>query len=652
MKSFYLICSILFVLNIHSQSDFNSENFIVTRSELETISYEKDSTANALVIYEYGNSYVDNRDFRLKTEVKKKIKIFNKQAFNKATIEIYLYNKGNKSEKVSDIMATTYNIENGLVTKTQLNKNDIIEQVYNENNTIIKFTFPNLKEGSVVNYSYMIDSPFMFKYKGWDFQEDIPKLYSEYNTSIPGNWEYNIRLVGYLKLANMEESIVKTCLEAGNGGKANCINTIYKMKDIPAFIMEDYMTTKENYLSRLEFELKTFKDFRGLTNNYTKTWKTVQTEIKTDKNLGKQLGNNSFPKELIKGSTLNETDALKKATEIYKTVQTNYTWNGKFNIWNDVSVKNLVNNNSGKVSEINILLYNLLESQDFDVTPILLSTRENGLPTKLYPVITDFNYLILQIKIDGVTYLLDATDKYLEFGQLPFRCLNQYGYLLDFKTYGSWVDLNPTKLSTIHHRIDLKLGNNEVLSGNINATTTGYHALPLKKAYYENETEYLKYYKEKYPPITFINHTVTSEDKTSYDFLEEFDIEYQTENIGGNLYINPFFFKSMDENPFKLQERTYPIDFGFKDAYLYTLKIDLNENYEVIELPEQANISLPNNKGLLTFTTKVVDNDILLYFKFNFREPIYGPEYYESLKIFMGNIVDIQKNSIIVLKHK
>ncbi|PWK19523.1 DUF3857 domain-containing protein [Xanthomarina spongicola] len=652
MKKPYLICAILLSINIYSQSVFNSENFTVTSADLETNFYEKDSTANALVLYEYGNSYVDDRDFRLKTEIKKKIKIFNKQGFNKATIQIYLYNKDRRREKVTNIMATTYNVENGLVTKTQLNENDIIEEVYNENNSIIKFTFPNLKEGSVINYSYMIDSPFMFKYKEWDFQEDIPKLYSEYNTSIPGNWEYNIRLVGYLNLTNMEESIEKTCLEVGNGGKANCINTIYRMKDIPAFIMEDFMTTKENYLSRLEYELKTFKDFRGLTNNYTKTWKTVHSEIKSDKNLGKQLGNNSYTKELLPRNITDELDVLKKATDIYKYVQTNYTWNEKYSIWNDVSVKDLINNKSGKVSEINMLLYNLLESQDFDVTPILISTRDNGLPTKLYPVISDFNYLIVQIKINDNTYLLDATDKYLAFGQLPFRCLNQYGHLLDFKTNGYWIDLNPTNITTTHYRVDLKLEDDDILLGKINANTTGYHALPIKKKYYDNKIDYLKKYKEKYHSITFLNHTVSSEDKTSYEFLEEFEIEYQAENIGGNLYINPFLFKLMDENPFKLQERTYPIDFGFKDTYLYTLKIDLNENYDVLETPEDLNIGLPNNKGLLIFTTKVVDNSILMYFKFNFKEAIYNPDYYESLKMFMGTIIDVQKNSLLVLKHK
>jgi hypothetical protein len=190
------------------------------------------------------------------------------------------------------------------------------------------------------------------------------------------------------------------------------------------------------------------------------------------------------------------------------------------------------------------------------------------------------------------------------------------------------------------------------LVGSINTTATGYHALPLKKSYYSNKINYLKHYQDKYNSITFTDHKVTSEGKTSFEYQEEFAIEYPTENINGNLYINPFLFKLMDKNPFKSKERTYPIDFGFEDVFLYTLRLDLNNNYEVIELPEEVKITLPNNKGLLIFSTKKVEDSVILYFKFNFKETIYNPEYYESLKKFMGTIVDAQKNSLIVLKHK
>ena len=186
-----------------SQSKFYSESYRVVLADIETNTFEKDTTANALVIYEQGNSYVDRRDYDLRTEIKHKIKILNQEGFNQANVTIPLYKKdGNSYESVDKIIATTYNMINGKVVKTKLDEKDIFEEEYSENITLVKFTLPNIKAGSVITYSYTLRSPFMFKYKGWEFQGEIPKLYSEYKTSIPGNWLYHIKLVGYKKYDN------------------------------------------------------------------------------------------------------------------------------------------------------------------------------------------------------------------------------------------------------------------------------------------------------------------------------------------------------------------------------------------------------------------------------------------------------------------
>ncbi|MGM5471055.1 DUF3857 domain-containing protein [Flavobacteriaceae bacterium LMO-SS05] len=652
MKRLIILLCLFVALSIKAQSGFNSENASVTRGDLETNIYEKDTTANAVVLYEYGNSYVDNKTFRLQTEVIKKIKILNKKAFEKATITEYLYYDNNKKISMNDIFATTFNLENGSMTSVRLDKKDIFEEQYNDHYTVIKFTLPNIKEGSVIVYSYRLSSPFMYKYKEWRFQDDIPKLYSEYNASIPGNWDYNIKLVGYKKLFKNESKLKLKCLDGGNGAYADCTDFVYVMKDIPAFIEEEYMTTKDNYLSRIEYELKTFKSFDGRVENITKSWKTVDSEIKTDNDLGRQLGKSSMLKELMDDAIKNEPNPLKKATAIYKYVQENYTWNGKYEIFTDVSVKDLIKNKSGKVSEINMLLHNLLDEYGIEVMPVLLSTRNNGFPTQVYPVISDFNYLIVQATINNKNYLLDATDDYLSFGEIPYRCLNHYGRLMDFKKGSYYIDIEPEKSSIIHQRVELVLDENKILKGKIESKSTGYHALPLKKEYFSNKSRYLKVYENKYNNITFLDHSVTDEDKTSFEFLETFDVEYNPDHIVGNLYINPFLFKFFTENPFKLQERTYPIDFGYKDAFLYSLKINYNDNYEVIESPGDFAYPLPNNKGMIVLSSKVRDHSVLLYLKFNFNEALYGPEYYDSLKKFFSKIVDIQKNTLIILKKK
>ena len=653
MKTYYfLLCLITPFLYVFSQTEDKSYNYRVNLSELKMTSYEKDSTANAVVLYEYGNSFFDKNDFVLKTEEKRKIKILNREGFDKANITIYLYNSNQRKEKVKKITATTYNLIDGKVTTTKLKEANIFEEKYNENYTLVKFTLPNIKEGSVINYSYTIISPFMFKYKGWEFQDDIPKVYSEYRTSIPANYEYNIKLVGGKKLFINEQDIQPNCLEGSNGAYAGCTNSIYAMKDIPAFIEEDYITSKSNYLARIEYELKIFQGFDGVINNYTKTWKTVDKEFRTDKDIGRQLSKSIKLKDLLSDAIINENDIYKKASAIYSYVQEHYTWNGDYKIFKDVSIKDLIKNKSGNVSSINILLHSLLKEANIDAKPVLISTRNNGFPTKIFPVISDFNYLIVQATIDDKTYLLDATDNYLSFGEIPFRCLNSYGRLMDFKNGSEWIEIAPNGLSTIQFRAELNIDKNENITGTVNSKKTGYHALNSRKKYYQNSDTYITDLENKYPNIGISNHNLTSEGKTNPNFIETYNIEYHPDESGDNIYLNPFFTTFFKENPFKLQERTYPIDFGYKDTYYYVLKLNFGNAYTVLEKPENSSFALPNNKGNVIFSSAVDKNVINIMLKISFKDTIYLPEYYPYLKDFMSKIVDIQTNSLILLKKK
>ncbi|GAA3628856.1 DUF3857 domain-containing protein [Flavivirga jejuensis] len=652
MKQIPLYFLLLTNLILFSQSNFNSESYKITLEDLETNTFKKDSTANAIIVYKYGNSFVDRSDYDLRTEVKQKIKILNKEGFNKATVTIHLYNNGNKKERVEQIIATTYNLEDGNITTTRLLKKDIFREKYDENHSFVKFTLPNIKEGSIITYSYKLISPFMFNYKGWDFQSDIPTLYNEYRTSIPANWHYNIKLVGDKKLTINTSEVKKNCLEY-RGGSAGCVNSVYAMKDIPAFIEEDYMTSKSNYLARVEYELQTFKSFDGSVYNYAKTWKTVDHEFKTDGDVGRQLRKPINIKDILPLEIINENDLLKKAKAIYSYVQENYTWNGDYNIFKDVSIKDLIKNKSGNVSSINILLHNLLKESNINVKPVLLSTRENGFATKIFPVISEFNYLITQVTINDEIYYLDATDSYLNFDDIPFRCLNGYGRLMDFKNGSEWVDIKPSKASNVFYKVELHLNENETISGSITSKRTGYHALNYKKSYYQNSDAYVEKLENKFPYLDISDFEVTSDGVTSLDFKESYRIDYNYEDTGDYIYLNPFFVKFFNENPFKLQERSYPIDFGYKDTYFYLFKFHLDDDtYTMVESPKDKNIALPNNSGRITFSTKVLGDFINIMLKISFNKAIYEAEYYPYLKEFMSKIVDIQTNSLILLKKK
>lgn len=620
----------------------------VYKSDLKQTSYAKDSTANALIIYDYGNSFVDNNTFWLRVQIKQKIKILRTEGIERGEFEVKLYKGKSSEEEIKDIKGTTYNLENDEIVRTELTPDAIFEEE-NEKYTLVKFVLPNVKVGSVITVSYETQSQFIAKYQPWYFQGQDPVLYSEYNTSIPGNYEYHIKLVGSIPLDTHDVSLEKECLKGANGTSADCSISKYIMKNIPAYQPEDFTTTASNYTSRLEYEMSVFRGFDGRVDKMTKTWENVDKELRTDQDFGRQISKKSLVKNILPDSISSMDTTIKKAKAIYYFVLDNYKWNGKSERY-DVSVKNIVKENIGSVFEINLLLENLLTSEGFKVFPILMSTRGNGFATKIYPVLTDFNYVILKAIIDNESYFLDATDSYLSFGELPFRSLNQYGRLMDFEDGSHWEDVVVDDFSTKVHRVELSSFENEKISGTINSRFTGYHSQSIRQRFNENPSDYLDKKVNDYNDITINNYEVLNFDKTKTEFNEKAEISIEPEFIGSKIYLNPFLFKFFEKNPFKLQERSYPIDFGYKDLYTYGMKIDLNEDLKVIETPATVNYTLPNNSGSLLFNVDATENQILLYFKVKFNSAIYAPEYYEYLKLFMDKVVEIQNNSVIVLE--
>lgn len=231
---FFIYCSFVFVAicKINAQFNYEKPSFRVGKNDLSTEIYERDSLADAVVLYEKGRSFITQDDYSVVTEIEKKIKIINTAGFQHATVKVYLYNSGNRFERIRKIKATTYNIENNKVTKVELDNDAIFKEKLDENHSAVTFTLPNVKEGSVLTYSYIFQSPFIFNFYEWEFQEEIPKIYSLYETKIPANYEYHIKLVGFQEFDIHENDVDRDCFTYGTAS-ADCTEATYVMKNIP-----------------------------------------------------------------------------------------------------------------------------------------------------------------------------------------------------------------------------------------------------------------------------------------------------------------------------------------------------------------------------------------------------------------------------------
>ncbi len=665
MRKFLLTTLLLINCYVHSQEHYNSQGYDVTNEDLTERTYTNDESANALVLYESVNVFAElNFEFKDRYELKKnvvrKVKILDDAGINCAIHTIPLYNNELASEKVESIEVITHNLENNTIETTELNPDFITTEKYNKHRSALIINPTNVKTGSVITYRYTIVSPFMTHLDGWIFQEDIPKLQSTLELSVPQNFEYHAKVYGDIYLTDSETTVKEKCFSIQNTIPTvlanspylhvNCLNSYFLFKNIPAFKEEAYALSKTNSLVRIDFELKRFTSISGKVTDYSKFFGDFDEELRKSNITNQQLTKSQFNK-VLPAEIISEPDKFTKAEKIFRFIQNNYKWNETHNIVESVTIDNLIENKSGNAQSINLLLLNLLNESGIKAKPVILSTRDNGLISKINPDLSDFNYLIVQANINKKTYLLDASSPYLNFGEIPFKCLNQYGMRLDSKRSFEWIDLKPFFPTHKLYNVKIDIDASQKVKGSIQSKKTGYHALNSKQAYFSSKQKYTDLLKQRLNNKTIADHKVvtTIED---HDFTESFIVNYTIETPSQTISINPIVIKFIEENPLKLENRIYPIDFGFKDNFLYMAEINLNDHYTIKSVPEDSILELSDNGGSIAWSSKVIGNTINIMFKINLNQAIYQPEDYQTIKEFMNKIIEIQNNANIVLERK
>ncbi|RCH55833.1 hypothetical protein DJ568_03500 [Mucilaginibacter hurinus] len=250
-------------ITFQTNTSFNGNAFssdfpfgILVKQEVER--QQSDTSVHALMLEEYGKAFfVSNTpNPPVQFEYHAKIKLFDKAGLKKGFIEIPLYNRDRASfEKIREVKAKTfYSAADGSIKSVSMDENDVQTIRLNDHHSVVKFTLPDLQPGCVIEYKYILESPYIVNFKTWEFQSDIPKLSSTYNVIIPQFFGYEVTMKGDLKLTGTKTQVDKKCYFF-NGLATDCINTVYAMKDIPAFVKKTGMTSARDFRSAIFFQL-------------------------------------------------------------------------------------------------------------------------------------------------------------------------------------------------------------------------------------------------------------------------------------------------------------------------------------------------------------------------------------------------------------
>jgi len=644
----------------------------VTIQELEEKEHPLERDAEAAVIFNNGKSYIiysESIGFELVTEVETKIKIYKKEGYDFANVEVPFYVGGSEKETVNFSKAYTYNLVDGKIEKSKLKSDGEFREETNKFWNKRKISLPNVKEGSIVEYKYVIRSPYLTNFPEWYFQKSIPVNYSKFVTSIPEYYVFNSRVKGYVspKKVVTTKNTNYNYVEKGKslatnysiGSASRTAKTISFIEEVTTFTAEnlssmkdeDFVSNIKNYTSCVSYELAYIKFPNSPIKTLSVTWEDVTKSIYESEDFGLEVKKTGYFENEIDQLLVGKNSKEEKIIAIYNFVKSNIKWNEFNGIYCDQGVKNAYKNKTGNVAEINLMLTAMLRYAGLEANPVLISTRSNGVP--LFPTRTAFNYIISAVEIQNGLLLLDATDENAIPNILPTRTLNWEGRLIRKDGTSANINLNPTILSkeiTIG-MIDID-SKGEVL-GKIRTQHFDYNAYRFRNNYLNLTKEsYIESIEKKYSNAEINEYETINERDLSKPVTEQFSFKHSNilEIIGDKMYFSPMLFYAISENPFKMEKREYPVDFVYPQQDKFTFIIKIPEGYQVESIPKATVLSLSDNLIVYKFSIENLDDKIQISSILDINQSIISPLNYEDLKMFFKNVVEKQTEKIVLKK--
>jgi len=116
------------------------------------------------------------------------------------------------------------------------------------------------------------------------------------------------------------------------------------------------------------------------------------------------------------------------------------------------------------------------------------------------------------------------------------------------------------------------------------------------------------------------------------------------------MFVSMVLFDKFHENPFKAEQRLYPIDFLTSKENMQILRLELPIGYQVEQLPKNIKMTMPENVASFQMQSSVNENIVQILFKLNINKPIfYQPEYLD-LKSFFDELVKKQSEMLVIKK--
>ena len=618
MKKALTFIALLTVASMLSGQKLTSSFGKVTMEDMTMSVFEPDTTAPAVVLYQSG--HFRNTDF--KYIFLRRVKVLKKEGTNFAE---YTF----RSDDDTFVKGKVYNLSNGKIVEEKLKSESIYKERIVGDIYLYRIAIPNVQVGTVFEIEY---TQFLLP-SNFRFQDVIPVIRAEILLEPNLAIDYRKTQTGYISLK----------------GKGDYLYADY----VPAFKQEIYTNSIENYISKIDFDVLGIK-VNGVYQPYTATWRAVNELLDKHEYFGIiSRASSAYLDEIATFIDSKFTTPLEKTKAAYDAIKV-VNWNKEERLFPTVNLlRTQFVKGSANSAEMNMMLYHLLQRLKIESNLLVMSTRESGALHPVYPSIEKLNYTIVCATIDGKDYPMDASEKYIPFGMLPIRALNQQARLAN-NGDGRWINLSPSKKFKENVNYELSMTPAGDLEGNITYNMHEYAAYDFRTAYYTHTSEekFIETMEDSRTGLEVKDYTFKNVDKIDSACILELSVNLKgkAQKTGDLLMIYPLFYEQMTMNPFKSETRNYPVDFGYARESSVKVKIDLGEGYVVESMPTGSTVRIEGELANFMINYKKEGNAIIMTYTFQINRIMFLPTEYASLRDIYNQIIRKHSEPLILKK--
>ena len=655
MKKFVFAIAFIFVISsLSAQEKFKFGDCPIELLQMTT--YDKDSTASAVVLYEKSDNRYDinhvTSDFKIVTDYVVRIKILTQDgtSFSEIAIPFYTGNSRTNTEEISGLTGFTYNLEDDKVIKDKLSKDYVFTEDVSEKVKRLKFAMPAVKAGSVIEYKYQMTSPFYYNPEDFVFQRTIPVQYSLFSIRIPEYFKFSKETKGYETINVKTRPVNESYMFGTKRSACSAEEITAEVKDLPALKDEDFVWNYNDFKSQINFEISSVNITGIYYKDYSTSWKKVAETLNDDGDFGKQFNNKGLFKDDLPTALSGKTNDIDSIRAILNLVRSKVKWNDRGNLFVTNQSKAL-KEGTGSSADINALLINALRNAGFETYPVAMSLRSRGRLPFTHPSIRNLNYFIAGVYSGSNTYFLDGTLAYTDINVIPMDCMVDKALVVKPATF-DWIDLSAIGNNSNRINLSLKFNEEGILSGNVIDNHGGEDAFAFKKFYNkaENEQKFIEE-KEAKNEITVSDYTMNERASKTFNYIEQYKFLKNNIRLEDNIIsFNPLLFFAMKSNSFKTETRKLPVEFPYMQEERINVIIEIPEGYTIDEVPAQAKFVYGDNEMMsFSYIVQKTEDRIMIACITSLKTCIVPATDYKVLRDFWAKMYNKQ-NELITFK--